>query len=126
MSKRTTTPRGPAASPVTEDRPEAHGLRLRESVSNYPPVDTWDDVVVYDAKAHPRKVERHYMLVPTEAYPFIIESVLAGANAGMSATFCGVARAAAPLDQHQHHLAATVLSRGGPDAPTSGAARPTG
>lgn len=68
MSKRSTTSRGPSASPVTSDRPEAHGLRLRETVSNYPPVETWDDVVMYDAKAHPRKVEKHYMLVPTTCF----------------------------------------------------------
>ena len=48
--------RGPSASPVSPDAPEFHGLRIRETVSNYPPVDTWDDVVMYDAKAHPRKV----------------------------------------------------------------------
>ena len=59
---------GPAASPVGPDAPEHHGLRIRETVSNYPPVDTWDDVVMYDAKAHPRKVEHHYMLVPTTCF----------------------------------------------------------
>ena len=40
------------------------------------------------------RIPRHHMLVPTQAYPFIIESVLAGANAGMGAIFTGVARAA--------------------------------
>jgi alkylation response protein AidB-like acyl-CoA dehydrogenase len=40
------------------------------------------------------RIPKDYMLVPTEAYPFIIESVLAGANAGMGAIFTGVARAA--------------------------------
>jgi alkylation response protein AidB-like acyl-CoA dehydrogenase len=40
------------------------------------------------------RIPKHYMLVPTQAYPFIIESVLAGANAGMGAIFTGVARAA--------------------------------
>ena len=40
------------------------------------------------------RIPKHYMLVPTEAYPFIIESVLAGANAGMGAIFTGTARAA--------------------------------
>ena len=59
---------GPAASPVDPQAPEHHGLRVRETVSNYPPVDTWDDVVMYDAKAHPRKVGRHYMLVPTTCF----------------------------------------------------------
>ena len=58
----------PAATAVTADRPEHHGLRVRETVSNYPPVEQWDDVVMYDAKAHPRKVGRHYMLVPTTCF----------------------------------------------------------
>ncbi|MEZ5116610.1 MAG: molybdopterin-dependent oxidoreductase [Candidatus Nanopelagicales bacterium] len=65
---RTGTAGTPAASPVGSDRPERHGLRIRETVSNFPPVDTWDDVVLYDAKAHPRKVEKHYMLVPTTCF----------------------------------------------------------
>ena len=63
-----TEPHGPAAASVGPDRPEHVGLRVRETVSNYPPVDTWDDVVMYDAKAHPRKVEKHYMLVPTTCF----------------------------------------------------------
>ena len=58
----------PSATRVEPSRPEAHGLRVRETVSNYPPVETWDDVVMYDAKAHPRKVEKHYMLVPTTCF----------------------------------------------------------
>ncbi len=58
----------PAATPVGPDNPEHHGLRIRETVSNYPPVEQWDDVVMYDAKAHPRKVEKHYMLVPTTCF----------------------------------------------------------
>ncbi len=52
---------------ITE-RPEAFGQRTRGALSNYPPVETWDDVVMYDAKAHPKKVERHYMLVPTTCF----------------------------------------------------------
>ena len=58
----------PAASPVGPDNPEHYGLRIRETVSNYPPVEQWDDVVMYDAKAHPRKVEKRYMLVPTTCF----------------------------------------------------------
>ncbi len=61
----TPAPHGPAASPVGLDNPEHFGLRVRETVSNYPPVSEWDDVVMYSAKEHPRKVGRHYMLVPT-------------------------------------------------------------
>jgi alkylation response protein AidB-like acyl-CoA dehydrogenase len=39
-------------------------------------------------------VPANYMLVGEEAYPHVLESVLAGANAFMGATFTGVARAA--------------------------------
>ena len=53
--KDTVESHGPAASPVGPDAPEHFGLRVRETVSNYPPVEQWDDVVMYDAKAHPRK-----------------------------------------------------------------------
>jgi len=65
---RSSDQRGPAAARVDGNRPEHFGLRVRETVSNYPPVESWDDVVLYDAKAHPRKVERHYMLVPTTCF----------------------------------------------------------
>ncbi len=40
------------------------------------------------------RIPREYVLVPTEGYPYVIDSVLAGANAGMGAIFTGVARAA--------------------------------
>ncbi len=40
------------------------------------------------------RIPKHYMLIPPDAYPFIMDSVLAGANAGMGAIFTGVARAA--------------------------------
>ncbi|HVV21751.1 MAG TPA: molybdopterin-dependent oxidoreductase, partial [Pseudonocardiaceae bacterium] len=44
------------------------GARSHEQLRNFPPVEQWDDVVTYDAKAHPRKVERHFMLVPTTCF----------------------------------------------------------
>jgi anaerobic selenocysteine-containing dehydrogenase len=34
-------------------------------ISQYPPSDRWDDWVEWDSKAWPRKVGRHYTLVPT-------------------------------------------------------------
>ncbi|MEM7345743.1 MAG: molybdopterin-dependent oxidoreductase [Chloroflexota bacterium] len=37
-------------------------------LTNYPPVEKWDDWVEYDPKAWPKKVERHYMLVPTVCF----------------------------------------------------------
>ncbi len=39
-------------------------------------------------------IPKHYMVVQPAGYPFIIEGILATANAGMSAIFTGVARAA--------------------------------
>lgn len=66
--------RGARASgePVTPEvdafSPESVGMRIRETVSNFPPVCDWDDVVLRDAKAHPRIVEKHYMLVPTTCF----------------------------------------------------------
>jgi anaerobic selenocysteine-containing dehydrogenase len=35
------------------------------TLASYPPRDRWDDWVELDAKAWPKRVERHYMLVPT-------------------------------------------------------------
>ena len=40
------------------------------------------------------RIPNHYMLVQPSAYPFTIDMILAGANAGMAAIFTGVARAA--------------------------------
>src|SRR5260370_32748998 len=34
-------------------------------LSYCPPVEKWDDWVEYDAEAWPRRVEKHYQLVPT-------------------------------------------------------------
>ena len=39
-----------------------------EGLTNYPPVEKWDDWVEYDPKAWPKKVPRHYMLVPTVCF----------------------------------------------------------
>src|SRR5260370_20739807 len=49
-----------ATQPLPPQQTEA-GLRLQQ----YPPVDRWDDWIEWDPKAWPRKVERHYMLLPT-------------------------------------------------------------
>jgi anaerobic selenocysteine-containing dehydrogenase len=34
-------------------------------LASYPPVEKWDDWVEYDADAWPRRVQKHYQLVPT-------------------------------------------------------------
>jgi alkylation response protein AidB-like acyl-CoA dehydrogenase len=40
------------------------------------------------------RIPRSYMVIPTDAYPFAIDNMLAGANAYMGSTFTGLARAA--------------------------------
>lgn len=37
-------------------------------LESFPPHERWDDWVEYDAKAWPRKVEKHYRLVPTVCF----------------------------------------------------------
>jgi len=37
-------------------------------LESFPPMEKWDDWVEYDAAAWPRKVEKHYMLVPTTCF----------------------------------------------------------
>jgi anaerobic selenocysteine-containing dehydrogenase len=44
------------------------GDRRHEGLRNFPPVSSWDDHVEFDARSHPRKVEKHYMLVPTTCF----------------------------------------------------------
>ncbi len=40
----------------------------RTTLSAYPPRERWDDWVELDPRAWPRRVERHYMLVPTTCF----------------------------------------------------------
>lgn len=49
-------------SPSPVDLP---GARTHDRLHNYPPPETWDHHVEYDAKAHPRKVPHTYSLIPT-------------------------------------------------------------
>ncbi|MFR9806992.1 molybdopterin-dependent oxidoreductase [Pseudonocardia sp. RS010] len=68
-----TAPAAPAA-PTPEARPDTPvghplpGARTHEHLHNFPPVSEWDDHVQFDPKAHPRKVPRSYMLVPTTCF----------------------------------------------------------
>jgi anaerobic selenocysteine-containing dehydrogenase len=41
---------------------DSSGLR------NFPPPEEWDSFTAYDAKAHPRKVAREFMLIPTTCF----------------------------------------------------------
>ncbi|HET8979293.1 MAG TPA: molybdopterin-dependent oxidoreductase [Solirubrobacteraceae bacterium] len=60
-----TDPRPRTVPPGGPDGPALPGARAHEHLANFPPVAEWEDHVAYDAKAHPRKVAHHYMLVPT-------------------------------------------------------------
>jgi anaerobic selenocysteine-containing dehydrogenase len=39
-----------------------------ERLSSYPPYERWDDWVEYDSRSWPKRVERHYSLVPTTCF----------------------------------------------------------
>lgn len=45
--------------------PVAAGLDSRDGLVSYPPTDQWDDWVEYDTAHWPRKVEKHYQIIPT-------------------------------------------------------------
>ncbi len=47
---------------------ELPGARSHEHLRNYPPPETWDHHVAHDARAHPRKVKREFMLIPTTCF----------------------------------------------------------
>ncbi|MGH3328398.1 MAG: molybdopterin-dependent oxidoreductase, partial [Streptomycetales bacterium] len=47
---------------------ELPGARTHGQLRNFPPPETWDHHVEFDAKAHPRKVPREFMLVPTTCF----------------------------------------------------------
>ena len=44
------------------------GARTHERLRNFPPPETWDHHVAHDARAHPRKVPREFMLIPTTCF----------------------------------------------------------
>jgi len=56
MTERTAVP----LHPVARELAEAQG-----GLKSYPPVERWDDWEEYDPVAWPRKVKRHYSLIPT-------------------------------------------------------------
>src|SRR5574341_1040901 len=39
--------------------------RPDSNLASFPPVEKWDDWVEYDSKAWPKRVERHYQIIPT-------------------------------------------------------------
>ena len=53
-----------------EENNEAPVERLTEpnKLTDFPPIEQWDDWTEYDAKAHPRKVKRNYTIVPTTCF----------------------------------------------------------
>jgi anaerobic selenocysteine-containing dehydrogenase len=48
--------------------PDLPGARSHEHLRNFPPPETWDHHVANDARAHPRKVPREFMLIPTTCF----------------------------------------------------------
>jgi len=52
---------------VTEPA-ELPGHRERGELRSFPTPSEWDSFVAYDAKAHPRKVKREFMLIPTTCF----------------------------------------------------------
>ncbi len=57
-----------SATDETRPVPPLPGARHHEHLANFPPPETWDHHVAYDAKAHPRKVAREFMLIPTTCF----------------------------------------------------------
>jgi anaerobic selenocysteine-containing dehydrogenase len=57
-------PSARAAAPDETFYPGPSGIHL----ASFPPKERWDDWVELDAKAWPRRVERHYLLVPTTCF----------------------------------------------------------
>ena len=47
-------------NPAAQELDAPHG-----GLSSYPPADRWDDWSEYDAQQWPRRVEKHYSLIPT-------------------------------------------------------------
>ncbi len=47
--------------------PSGEQWQVRD-LATFPPMERWDDWVEYDAKAWPRKVDKHYRLVPTTCF----------------------------------------------------------
>src|SRR5947209_7795420 len=45
--------------------PESHGTG---ELASYPPPEQWDDWIEYDPQAWPRRVERHFQIVPTVCF----------------------------------------------------------
>ena len=53
--------------PTAPNAPTGEAWQVTE-LRSFPPMDRWDDWVELDAKAWPRRVERHYRLVPTTCF----------------------------------------------------------
>lgn len=54
--------------PTTQSAPFPPSTTPTAELTNYPPVEKWDNWVEYDPKAWPQKVPRHYMLIPTVCF----------------------------------------------------------
>jgi anaerobic selenocysteine-containing dehydrogenase len=67
------TPERPERVSASKSATEARGETFypgpsRTQLGAYPPRERWDDWVELDSRAWPRRLERHYMLVPTTCF----------------------------------------------------------
>ncbi len=52
----------------TDNQAPIERLTEPNKLTDYPPIEQWDDWTEYEAKAHPRKVKRNYTIVPTTCF----------------------------------------------------------
>ncbi len=53
---------------LSELQEEVSPMTEPHDLSYYPPPNEWDDWMEYDAKAWPKKVEKHYSIIPTTCF----------------------------------------------------------
>lgn len=69
MESRKASSRVSAARPSTEARGETYYPGpSRIELAAFPPKERWDDWVELDSRSWPKRVERHYLLVPTNCF----------------------------------------------------------
>jgi len=48
--------------------PDLHRITEEGQLTDYPPMEQWDDWVEYEAQEHPKRVKKHYTIVPTTCF----------------------------------------------------------
>ncbi len=52
----------------TETGPDLQSLTEAGKLTDFPPIEKWDDWVEYEAKSWPRRDPKHYMIIPTTCF----------------------------------------------------------